>query len=395
MDVTGNKTKTVYPIQGIQKTISDDYEVGIKLVKKSMRTIKNRPGTYVDFGHNFYTRKDFYEGGRDFLGTARSITRYPWFDFTGRIVASKPDWNAAALKAKESTDASLDAFGSSAIAKVRPTKPAFDGATNLIELLREGLPNMVGASLMKSQMRDIRKLGDEHLNYQFGIAPLVEGIKDGVKTVSEAEKILAQLMRDNNRMIRRRFYADPVTTTQNITLTNQLPYGCSNAYIVGTPTTLTRKIETTQQRWFSGSFTYHLPNGNDMLNTCRRFMKQAEMIYGIRATPEVLWNLSPWSWFSDWFLNMGDIMSNISAFSSEGLVMRYGYVMETTTVTYTDRIRIPLGSSPAVTLTHSYGTTIKVRRRATPYGFGLNPATFDGYQLGIIGALGLANLPKR
>lgn len=134
--------------------------------------------------------------------------------------------------------------------------------------------------------------------------------------------------------------------------------------------------------------------GDSAVETFARNAKIAERIWGVRLNPEVLWNLTPWSWAADWVTNAEDVFANVSAFSSEGLVMRYGYVMETTTTRITDTLRPTLGKYGPYTLQHSYGTTVKVRRRATPYGFGLDPGTFSAYQWGIIAALGISKAPK-
>jgi hypothetical protein len=46
------------------------------------------------------------------------------------------------------------------------------------------------------------------------------------------------------------------------------------------------------------------------------------------------------------------------------------------------------GGKP-VQLSQTFGTIQKIRRKATPYGFGLNPNTFSTRQWAIIAALGL------
>jgi hypothetical protein len=93
--------------------------------------------------------------------------------------------------------------------------------------------------------------------------------------------------------------------------------------------------------------------------------------------------------------NAGSVMTNLSAFSQDGLVMRYGYVMETTTVTIRDTLKgVHFWGYGPRDLYHTYGTRSKVRRSATPYGFGLDLDGFTPYQWGIIGALGISNVPK-
>jgi hypothetical protein len=75
--------------------------------------------------------------------------------------------------------------------------------------------------------------------------------------------------------------------------------------------------------------------------------------------------------------------------------MRYGYVMEETTTTYTDTMHsVDIIGGFKGDLQHSYGTTVKVRRRATPFGFGLNWDGFSDYQWGVIAALGISNIPR-
>jgi hypothetical protein len=112
----------------------------------------------------------------------------------------------------------------------------------------------------------------------------------------------------------------------------------------------------------------------------------------VQLTPEVLWNLSPWSWAADWFANTGDVLHNISAFRDDGLVMPYAYIMRKRTHIveqdldgYTLR---RLGPQPGVS--QRFTTTVKSRHKATPWGFGLNPLSFTVRQWAITTALGLS-----
>jgi hypothetical protein len=117
---------------------------------------------------------------------------------------------------------------------------------------------------------------------------------------------------------------------------------------------------------------------------------KARRIYGLTLDPEVLWNLAPWSWFADWFVNAGDVVSNISDLSFDGLVMRFGYMMEHSIVA--DEVRLGGSSFSGGT---SLDTTIwlvtetKQRIRASPYGFGLTWESFSPRQLAILAALGV------
>lgn len=127
----------------------------------------------------------------------------------------------------------------------------------------------------------------------------------------------------------------------------------------------------------------------------RRQEALANKLFGLRLTPELWWQLSPWSWAADWVGNTGSVLHNLSAFSNDGLVMRYGYVMETVKVvtTYT-LVDCVLRTGQKVDSSQTYVQERKQRRRATPFGFGLNPASFSDKQWSIIAALGISRMPR-
>jgi len=121
-----------------------------------------------------------------------------------------------------------------------------------------------------------------------------------------------------------------------------------------------------------------------------RHALEAKKLLGISLTPETLWNLAPWSWTVDWFSNAGDVISNVSDWATDGLVMRYGYLMEHSIVkdTYlmngTGSKSVP--SCPPLQLV----TETKLRKRANPFGFGLTWNGLSAVQLAILGALGIS-----
>jgi hypothetical protein len=153
-----------------------------------------------------------------------------------------------------------------------------------------------------------------------------------------------------------------------------------------------KESRTWKQVWFSGAFTYHLPTGYRSRNALERYGTQAGSLVGLDLSPETLWNLAPWSWAIDWFSNAGDVISNLSDWATDGLVLRYGYVMEhsfATDLYYMvgrGRLRQPLVHvSPIAACVES-----KRREVATPFGFGLSWSGLSPRQLSIAAALGLS-----
>jgi hypothetical protein len=107
-----------------------------------------------------------------------------------------------------------------------------------------------------------------------------------------------------------------------------------------------------------------------------------------------LWNLTPWSWVADYFANIGDVMTNVSYFSQDNLLLRYGYIMREEKVTdeWTWTGLIPGYGSISTSI--GAGSVTKQRLKATPYGFGLSTGGLNTSQWAILVALGIARAPK-
>lgn len=298
-----------------------------------------------------------------------------------------------------SSESGLDVIGSAAIAACKPTNATADLSVFLGELIKDGLPKLAGMSLMKEKTRAARhKAADEYLNLEFGWKPIARDFNKIAQAVYTAHLKLAQYERDSGRLVRRRYSFPPVTSeSSTVLLSNVSPVlGPSATSMVVNELVNKGKVirvhRTSIRRWFSGAFTYHLPSDYYARGEMARRALMLKKSLGLALTPEVLWNLSPWSWLADWFSNAGDVLSNVSDWASDGLVLRYGYVMEHTISSYTYVYVGPNHLSGSAQLP-SILTTVretKVRRRATPFGFGLNWDGFTPRQLAILSALGIS-----
>jgi len=287
----------------------------------------------------------------------------------------------------EVSDEDLIALGTTAISNVLPTNPLNSAVVSLGELRSEGIPSIVGVNTWQARTLRAQQAGEEYLNYQFGWLPLLSDIQSFAKTVERSDEIVKQYEAHSGVPLRRRF-TFPISETHEVDVENDfLP---SPALKVGywwdkgtkiTYTTLKTRI------WFSGSFTYYLPK----MGTMEHDLAIAKKLYGVRLTPNEVWNLTPWSWAVDWFTNIGDVVSNVSAFSEDGLVMPYGYIMAETShsKSYATYGAITKRGSKEIRGTQTLTTTVKKRLKASPYGFGLDPLSFSAKQWAILGALGL------
>lgn len=367
------------------------------------------------FRNGFEAGDPRYDRGHEFRSTKRSIeivapeiyVQYNSFYnglryfYRGPIIPSSnryaPNSIAGWLDAPQYTDPELTTLGQRAINNTAPTTPQAGAATFIGELFA-GLPQMVGAALWKDKLTDYRAIGGEYLNVQFGWLPFLNDLRKAALSLKRASAILEQLQRDNGKHVRRRFSFPPEL---QVSLTELGGYGDQSFY--GTPPVPVGACQTTRndriqrQVWFSGAYTYHLPIGENLLDRWSMYEAKANVLLGTRVTPEVVWNLAPWSWLVDWKFGIGSALSTASKLSNDSLVIQYGYLMEKTLreVTYsTSPYTVPGGTDRVPTSAITFRSESKKRVRATPYGFGVNPASLSDQQWAVLAALGLSRGPR-
>lgn len=359
-------------------------------------------------------RTDADLGGEFFSSRCKAFSNSPYIEvrsplgvfqyyFKGRIYpvldASVADVTSF-LPLDHSSVSEIDSLGSTAIAHTVPTNPVAGLSVTFGEL-REGFPKLMGTLLFKQGLKKLLQgSADEFLNYQFGIKPLINDLKKWAYAYSHADKLWDQFLKDSGKRVRRH-YAFPksrevlisnVTPGQpaqgtGISAVADLWQGGQNSFDLFQEHVLER------ERWFSGCFTYFVEVDKSLRNEWKLHRRRMDYLFGTNFSPQAIWNLAPWSWAADWFANTGSLITNITRFSEDGLVMPYGYMMELSSLRNLYRMRnvTPIGYN-IPDLTQVLSRTVKYRRRATPYGFGLDASTFSTRQWAILGALGLSRL---
>jgi len=247
----------------------------------------------------------------------------------------------------------------------------------------EGVPNLPGAAMME-QTRLAKAAGSEYLNVEFGWLPLVRSVQDFARTVDQSDKLIRQYQEGAGKAIQRS-YEWPTVSDTRVTTGRSFTMFPAVGFIQGS---LTESY--LQRKWFEVEYIYHLPTGTSVNDKVRRFGSYARKLYGVDLSPEVLWNLSPWSWAADWFGNVGDVMHNVSALGQDGLVMRHGYMMchSQKLVHYYGAFD---GGFGYITPMYKLQTNeFKTRRSATPFGFGVSYSGLSAKQIAIVSALGMS-----
>lgn len=392
------QTTTSFRTRGVDTVTGDDDALAQLREVNSHSWLGYSP---FDTGHPFDTVKEEWDLSHTLVDLKSSTSRY-----RGPLIPRPHP--SLPVKTLFPTVPAFNSsyYGTAAINRTVPNKPVADMANALGELRTVGgIPKVMGTILnLESRTRFARSAGKEYLNSVFGWAPLVKDIESIANAVISADKTIKQYLRDSGMGIRRRYDFPPEYVNLSISnsagVSSSAPvYGLGNNDTqsnggfavngkVWQVTNHDRKI------WFRGMYTYYLPEGIDPLSKMSLYASLARKLVGARLSPEVLWELQPWSWLVDWVFNIGQILENIEAFQTDGLVMRYGYLMCTdevrteTTVVFSNGTLSRLGP---VTLRSK--VIRKQRIRATPYGFGLDPSTWSPERWAILAALGLTKTP--
>jgi hypothetical protein len=282
--------------------------------------------------------------------------------------------------------------GTTAIARTIPTNPVA-GAAQFLGELREGLPRLPGHAIRRKGPIGV---ADEYLNVEFGMKPFVSDLRKFGEAARTASKQIDQLKRDSGRLIRRR-YTFPVERTTTTTVVSSNAYGSPGFRILAPscydkgPGKLTKTRNESYEFWFSGAYTYAYPDGDTAVGRMRQAESRLNRLFGTRVSPELFWELTPWSWAADWVSNAGDVFHNMTALSNDSLVLRWGYIMCKYTCSDTYLLDgVSLRGGTGGPRSQTFTTEVKMRTRATPYGFGLDIGKFTTRQWAILGALGMS-----
>jgi hypothetical protein len=315
-----------------------------------------------------------------------------------------------------SDPAELNSYGALAYTQASPLSEEFSLPAFVGEL-REGLPSLIPAVFMKNtagwsdsvkgRLRDAKNAGSDYLNVQFGWIPLLNDVISIATALAKAT-VAITAMDEIHRY--RELPEQEVTALSEAgvrgdwndipSMPSMSPLALPSAAVAATVIKGTKTvIQTKKSRmWFEGNFV-KLPKASLGLD---RHMAQFDWLINTDLKPSDLWQIAPWSWLVDWFIDIGGLIEAFQTGTSNRILSTYAYAMREESLTTTVLMRnifAQQGGSFTRTWTgpKDYSCVMvasrKRRIRANPFGFTLNPSVSLslGQQL-ILGALGLTKI---
>lgn len=345
-----------------------------------------------DRGHAWDNRKWLFTGGLDFTWRSTGGTN---IRYSGTAIQTS--LGKGLIPPPPPTD--LESQAAVWYGRMAPVVGEFSLSTFLGEL-REGLPRLLPDIISRANFA--RSAGSDYLNVQFGWEPLLSDLRKLTEILLSASYGMYKPLGAYHR----RRDLRPVTTWSRTDLSNSRATLQTGNYlsglnlipsdVSGAGTTLfdvwgavTEKTSLT--RWYEGEFVYIPKASFDPSN----YLDRVETLLDPGITPAVLWELTPWSWLTDWFLQIGGAISAMEAGIDNRILSTYFYAMEeftsSTEITVT-RMRLRSGTSPALPSFYRQRSEFHQKRRVrgNPFGFtGVSSSPLNVGQLGILGALGL------
>jgi hypothetical protein len=348
-----------------------------------------------------------------YLNNGASWYRGPVFVSHGKVANATP-YSYGPLAANTAsllsiTPTNRQATANRYFAMTAPDRKIGSLGSTLIELIRGDVPSLLkNFQEMMAAYKNVRNYaGAEALNIMFGWTPLIQEWANIIKVGMGLERVIYY------ESFRRKRQWDGPTYSASGSASSFLSYlGTPYAQFptlglpgetTGGSSGLGGSIAATQFRdtavedyHFTSKYTGLAKAGRRAESFSDQAMDVAKRM-GVIDDPEMIWDLTPYSWLVDWFTTMGESIANANVYSplSGKYNVDYAYVTTRQTTSYERTLlRVPsAGWVRSLSVTSARGeqiTVAKWRDRATPFGFGTQLGSLSASQFAILVALGFA-----
>ncbi len=299
-------------------------------------------------------------------------------------------------------------WGSSVLRSAAPTRPDFN------------LTRFVGELRDTNRMFDVKNYvppnpssyGGGYLNYQFGITPTLSDIQNGAQAIIDSDEHVRQFVRDASRSVHRvrsntqtasiasNTFTLPQTVIQSTYqgVTIRVDPGSSSTAVGGPKFILSATNSQTQRAgtWFE----YYVGDPYGYTSRMDSYLAQARSVVGGGLDLSTTYQLIPFSWMLDWFVDIGSLLNYQQQVADNSLVMRDCFIVNEAHTRASARL---IDSEPAATgrprwTSGARGTAVfhqKTQQRYPGNAFSLSPNwDLNPFQWSIAAAMGLTKADR-
>lgn len=351
----------------------------------------------IDTGHDFWTTRSWtnYSHREAFVQSA-----------SGNVWA-KGCLSPGAPPIPSIPSLDVNFYGNRAISRTAPTSPNANLAQTSAEIIREkgiALPGSSFSQWLNSRALFYRSIGKEYLNVAFGWQPFINDLFKIVKQMLEINEEIRKYTALSELDVDRRYDFLPLSTTSSeendFGSVNMGPGSNIASWAELYNGSTSGKLRISRQReeriYFTARYWYSVDPGNGLLNKLHAYEQLSNKLLGTRITPTVLWELAPWSWLIDWFVDIQSSITTAGLLRDDGLQMPYAYLMRETRASEAYTVSgLSFVSGPTGPFTATSHLVKKERVRGTPFGFGVNPDGISAGKWAILAALAISKGPRR
>lgn len=274
-------------------------------------------------------------------------------------------------------------YASQCLARTNPSRPSVQALVNGLELAElplllksemDGRMSNLLRSVTPRKWASLTRVAKFHLMVQFGVLPLIDDAKKMLTFSKLVDQRVKELEKLSSRGLRRTVALDSVSLIENTTGYTMIS-GIPGSYTVNF-TKLTTLVVRGHVRWQANG---PIPSTADSRRDLAR-----SVVAGLHWTPHTSYELMPWSWFIDYFTNLGSIVkaaSNIVPVTHDSVrIMRH-----TKSVVQVTKETKP--SAVSISTPH-FVNSRKTREIAFP-SLSAHVGMLDAHQLSILGSLSI------
>jgi hypothetical protein len=244
-----------------------------------------------------------------------------------------------------------------------------------------------------------KRAADKFLELKFGWEPFISDVKTLIDVTINYDDYLQSLIRRNDKWKQRKFAEDELVSStlvhsqssSGLSVSSYSDPSFGPNYLTSSSINVYR--ETVTRIWYEGSFKFSYPEFNKIPPSqlgALVMLKRKLLLHGLYISPTLIYRVIPWTWLTEWFLNIGDNLQVLEDQLTERVVSRYMYLMRHTYDRY--RYEVTWNTVDGQTLKYESYDSIECKRRvqaASHYGFSAAPGGLSPMQLAILAALGL------